>query len=104
MDSDKYASVLLSCQTISNSKQMQTPLEANVVISLLEKPEDVKTTFHYDITNPCNINGERPPMIINFTITTEFASRSLFFVYEDQGQIIFLLFETFNCLSVAASF
>ena len=43
-------------------------------------------------------------MIITFTITTEFASRSLFFVYEDQGQIIFLLFETVNCLSVAASF
>ena len=43
-------------------------------------------------------------MTINVSITTEFALRLLFFVHEDQEQIIFLLVETFTYLSVAESF
>ena len=46
-----------SFQTIPKNKQIQASFEANVAISLLEKPEDVKTTFHYGITKPCNIDG-----------------------------------------------
>lgn len=43
-------------------------------------------------------------MTINVSITAEFALRPLFFVHEDQEQIIFLLVETFTYLSVAESF
>ena len=49
-----------SFQTIPKNKQIQASFEANVAISLLEKPEDVKTTFHYSINKPCNIDGGHP--------------------------------------------
>ena len=49
-----------SFQTIPKNKQIQASFEANVAISLLEKPQDVKTTFHYGITKPCNIDGGHP--------------------------------------------
>ena len=69
---------------------------------MLEKPEDVKTTFHYGITKPCNIDGgihDHKRFYYN-----RICFELLFFVHEDQEQIIFLLVETFTYLSVAESF
>ena len=78
-------------------------VERDAGLALLNKPNDVKTTLHYDTTSRCHIDGEWPSIILNFSDGRDFELRPIFFAYEDREQIVLLLVETIKRLAVAAT-
>ena len=101
---DNIFYVLPSARTISDYKQMQaSQVERDAAMALGSKPDDVKSVLHYDTTLRNKIDGEWPSIILSFSDGRDFELRSIFFAYEDREQIVQLLVESYNRLSVACS-
>ena len=90
-----YKYVLPSAKTIANFKQLQSAdEERQAAIALLTKPDDVKTTFHFDTTSRSTIDGEWALLLI-FSDNRRFSLRPIYFAYEDRENIVSLISETY---------
>ena len=93
-----------SAKTIAHFKQLQSvEQEQKAAIALYNKPDDVKTTFHYDTTSRSTIDGEWPALLLIFSNNQRFSLRPIFFSYEDRENITSLIVETYDRLALAAS-
>ena len=103
-DNIDYKYVLPSAKTIAHFKQLQSiEQEHKAAIALYNKPDDVKTTFHYDTTSRSTIDGEWPALLLIFSNNQRFSLRPIFFSYEDRENITPLIVETYERLALAAS-
>ena len=99
-----YRFVVPSSKTISATKQFQSiEEERKAAVALYTKPENIKTTFHFDTTSRSCIDGEWPALILIFSDNRRFNLRPIFFAYEDRENIACLVIETYNRLAIAAS-
>ena len=78
-------------------------VERDAANTIVSKNVDVKSTLQYDTTSRNKIDGEWPAIIFKFSSGEEFVLRPIYFAYEDRQQIVNLLVETYNRLSIAAS-
>ena len=86
----KYALPLT--KIIWNYKNLQATQEGtNANIKLFKKSSDEKVTLRFDTTSQCNIDGEWPAIILNFSANVRFNLRSLLFAYEDCANITDLI-------------
>ena len=98
-----YKYVLPSSKIIRNYKNLQATEEETDASMHLKKLTDEKVTLHFDTTSRCNIDGEWPALILNFSSNARYMLRPLYFAYEDRQNIAKLLYETFEGLAIAAS-
>ena len=98
-----YKYVLPSAKTIAHFQQLQSvEQQQKAAIALYNKPDDVKTTFHYDTTSS-TIDGEWPALLLIFSNNQRFSLRPIFFSYEDRENITSLIIEIYERLALAAS-
>ena len=77
-DYEIYKYVLPSAKIIRNYKNLQaTQEETNAGVKLFEKCLEEKVTLHFDTTSRCNIDGEWPAIILNFSSNIRFNLRPL---------------------------
>ena len=77
--------------------------EKEAASALRNLPSGVKVTLHYDTTSRSKIDGDWPSLILIFSDNRRFSLRPIFFAYEDREQIIRLITETYNRLSLTLS-
>ena len=78
-DYEIYKYVLPSAKIIQNYKNLQaTQEEANASIKLFKKSSVEKVTLHFDTTSRCNIDGEWPAIILNFSSNIRFNLRQYY--------------------------
>ena len=56
--------------------------------------------IHFDSTSWCNIDGEWPAFILNFSSNVRFNLRPLLYAYEDRVNVTDLIIETLERLAV----
>ena len=104
-----YENVLHPAITVNNSKHKKALYqEIFAAKALATKKTTTKVTLHVDTTQRSRIDGDWPSLILNFKDDNPLECRMislcpLFFAYGDRSQIISLIVETLNRLSVAAS-
>ena len=104
-----YENVLPSAKTVNNFKHKKTLCQEILAAkALATKKPTTKVTLHFDTTQRSRIDGDWPSLILNFKDDNPLECRMIslcpfFFAYEDRSQIISLIVETLNRLSVAAS-
>ena len=99
-----YQYVVPSSKTISVMKQYQSlEQERKAVVSLQNKPSDVKTTLHFDTTTRSTIDGDWPAIILIFSNNQRYNLRPILFSYEDRENIARIIVETYERLAIAAS-
>ena len=99
-----YSHVLPSAKTIVEYKHLQaTQEERDSAIALLNKPDSVVVTLHFDTTSRNSIDGEWPSLILIFSDGQRFRLRPIFFAYEDRVNIARLIVESYTRLSHTVS-
>ena len=78
-------------------------VERDAALALGSKSDDVKSVLHYDTTSRSKLDGDWPSIIVSFSDGRDFELRPIFFAYENREQIVLLLVETYERLSVACS-
>ena len=73
--------------------------EAEAANALFNIAGSVKCTLHYDTTSRCKIDSDWPSIIFNFS-NNRFLLHSLFFAFEYRTQIVKLLVETYERLTL----
>ena len=108
-DYQAYANVLPSETTVNKFKHKKAITQEIIAAkALYSKKETTKVTLHFDTTTRSRIDGDWPSLILNFKDDDPLecrmiSLRPLFFAYEDREQIIKLVVQTLERLSVAAS-
>lgn len=99
-----YENVLPTAKTINDHKQILASYhEKEAASALRDLPFGVKVTLYYDTTSRSKIDGDWPSLILIFSDNRRFSLRPIFFAYEDRDQIIRLITETYNRLSLTLS-
>ena len=103
-----YEDVLPSAKVVTTYKHeraLHQEIAAARCLSSLD--DDTRCTLHFDTTGRNRVDGEWPALILNFLSSDidkcqMFRLCALFFAYEDRDQIVKLIVETLQRLSVAA--
>jgi hypothetical protein len=99
-----YEFVLPSSRVQVDYKQSKAiHQEKEAAMALYSKPNNVKSTLHYDTTSRSQIDGDWPALILIFSDKRRFSLRPLFFAFEDRKNIIRLFVETYTRLASAVS-
>ena len=100
----KYRYVLPSVKTINRYiSLLAAQEEADAGLALLNIPEDVATTLHYDATTRSCIEGDWVSIVLRFSDDTTFDLHPIFMVVEDRDNIISLIEETYRRMATTAS-
>ena len=107
-DYQLYANVLPSEKSVNNFKHKKALIQERSLQPNLCSPGTTKVTLHYDTTSRIRNDGDWPSLICNVKDKDHLkcwmiSLCPLFFAYEDQEQIISLMFESLKRLSVAAN-
>ena len=108
-DYKAYAYVLPSDKSVNNFKHKKAITQEVIAAKALHsKKATTKVTLHYDTTTRSRIDGDWPSLIFNFKDDDPLENRMISlrpikFAYENRDQIISLIVETLQRLSVAAS-
>ena len=104
-----YEKVLRSEKSINNFKHKKALCQEVVAANaLMNKKSSTKVTLHFDTTTRSRIDGDWPCLILYFSDDDAaecrmISLRPLFFAYEDREQIVCLIVETLQRLSVATN-
>ena len=102
-----YEKVLPSSKSINNLKHKIALIqEIEAANALINKKPTRKVSLHFDTTTRSRIEGDWPCLIPNLCSNDPneckmISLRPLFFAFEDQDQIVSLIVETLNRLTVA---
>ena len=73
--------------------------ENQAAMALYTKPDDIKSTLHFDATSRSKIDGDWPALILVFSDNRRYSLRTLFFAFEDRQNIVRLIVETYKRLA-----
>ena len=98
-----YENVLPPAKTLNNFKHKKALCQEILAAkALATKKSTTKVKLHFDTTQRSRIDGDWPSLILNLKDDNPLEC-PLFFAHEDRLQVISLIVETLNRLSVAAS-
>ena len=99
-----YEFVLPSTRTLTDHKQYKAVQHENLAATALYlKPDNIKSTLHFDATSRSQIDGDWPALILVFSDKRRYSLRPLFFAFEDRQNIVRLIVETYKRLASAIS-
>lgn len=104
LKSDLYEFVLPSYKTICETKhRLSINQEKNLALQLLEKPEDIKVSAHYDTTSRKFLKYEWTSLIFEFSNGQKFSAKPLPLGVENRETIVSYFVEQILRLATAAN-